>query len=140
VKCANGVDVGVIAKIDFRRHRIFERGFDRPSFQMRPGDRMRVARPPFLAKVRDDGRRAEDARGLERHKLGIAGADTDAVKRAGFRRAHSASLASALAAAAAIALPPLRPLIIANGTRPSAANASLDSIAPTNPTGIPITA
>ena len=42
---------------------------------------------------------------FKRQQLGIAGADADGVERAG----HSASLASALTAAAAIALPPRRP-------------------------------
>ena len=90
--------------------------------------------------MRDDGRLAQDARGFERHEFGIAGTETDAVKRAGVFGRHSASLASALTAAAAIALPPRRPLTIANGTRPSAAMASFDSAAPTNPTGIAMTA
>src|SRR4051812_13858036 len=77
----------------------------------------------------------------------VARPDADAVERAAARRAcniveagHSASLASALTAAAAMALPPLRPLTIRNGTRPSAASTSFDSFAPTKPTGRPITA
>ena len=56
------------------------------------------------------------------------------------RRAHSISLATAFSAAAAIALPPRRPRTMTLGTSPLASSASLDSAAPTKPTGMPITA
>ncbi len=78
---------------------------------------------PRLAKNATTGAARDDARGLQGHQLGIARPQPDRVERA---VRHSASLASALTAAAAMALPPLRPCTIRNGTRPSAASAALD--------------
>src|SRR6202022_2094913 len=75
---------------------------------------------------------------LEAHQLRIAGAEADAVDGCG--RTHSVSLATALSAAAAIALPPRRPRTMTLGTSALASSASLDSAAPTKPTGMPITA
>src|SRR5262249_58416370 len=78
----------------------------------------------------------QDAHCLERDQLGIARSNADADEFSG--RAHMPSLASALTAAAAIALPPNRPSTVRNGTpRGSVANASFASAAPTKPTGIP---
>ena len=52
--------------------------------------------------------------------------------------AHNPGLAKALIAAAVMALPPMRPRTMRNGTpRELAASASFDSAAPTNPTGMP---
>ena len=102
-------------------------------------DAPRVADAPLLGEIGDDRRRFENARRLERHELGVTGADADAVKCAA-RAHHSASLASALTAATAMALPPLRPLTMRNGVPPWRARASLDSAAPTKPTGMPMIA
>src|SRR5262245_32696119 len=78
----------------------------------------------------------EHAHRLERDQLGIARSDADADEFSG--GAHISALASALIAAAAIALPPIRPSTVRNGTpRGSAANASFASAAPTKPTGMP---
>src|ERR1051326_7746939 len=72
---------------------------------------------------------------LERHQLGIARADADRDERSG---AHIPARASALTAAAAMALPPSRPRITRNGTpRGLSTSASLASAAPTKPTGMP---
>src|ERR1700730_4863669 len=70
----------------------------------------------FLGERCDDGNAAEDFCCLHGHELGIAGTKADA-KEAAMRWgiiAHSASLASAFNAAAAMALPPLRPLTVIN--------------------------
>src|SRR5579862_1661110 len=88
-----------------------------------------------LGKERDHVGFAKRARRFQRHQLRIARTDADAQK---FSRAHSPALASALTAAAVMALPPMRPRTMMNGTsRGSAASASLDSAAPTKPTGMP---
>ena len=63
-----------------------------------------------LAKVCDHGRCRNEARGFQRYEFRVTRSQSDAVKSTG---CHSASLASALTAAAAMALPPLRPLTIA---------------------------
>src|SRR2546430_12145839 len=72
---------------------------------------------------------------LKRDQLGITRSNADADEFS--RRAHIPALASALTAAAVIALPPIRPSTVRNGTpRGSAATASFASTAPTKPTGI----
>src|ERR1700728_1921346 len=88
-----------------------------------------------LGEVGDDVGFAERAQRLERHQFRIARPDADADQ---LGRAHSPALAKALTAAAVMALPPMRPRTIRNGTpRGSAASASFDSAAPTKPTGMP---
>src|SRR5262249_25015533 len=78
----------------------------------------------------------QHAHRLERDQLGIARPTADANELPA--RAHIPALASALTAAAAIALPPIRPSAVRNGTpRESAAKASFASAAPTKPTGMP---
>src|SRR5262245_23727629 len=75
---------------------------------------------------------------LERQQLGIPGSDADTDEPT---TSHMPALASALTAAAVMALPPIRPRTIKKGTpRGSAASASFDSAAPTNPTGTPMIA
>ena len=67
---------------------------------------------------------AERTQRLERHQLRIARPDADADE---FGRAHRPGLASALTAAAVMALPPMRPRTTRNGTpRGLAASASFD--------------
>ena len=93
---------------------------------------------PALAKMRDHVGLVERAHRLERHQFGIARPDADAEELPLRFAAHSPALARALTAAAVMALPPMRPRTIRNGTpRGSAASASLDSAAPTKPTGMP---
>src|SRR5580658_11121176 len=78
---------------------------------------------------------AERAHRFQGHQFRIARPDADTEK---FPRAHIPVLAKALSAAAVMALPPILPRTIRNGTpRGSAASASFDSAAPTNPTGMP---
>ena len=68
-----------------------------------------IAAPPRLAEIGDDRRGLRSAFvGLDGQQVGIAGAEPDA-DRGGRARSHSLSLATALMAATAIALPPLRP-------------------------------
>ena len=79
------------------------------------GDAARIRRSTFLREIRHDLRFADEANRLERQELGVAGAEPDAVKPAkarcgnGSGFAHSVSLASALMAATASALPPRLP-------------------------------
>ncbi len=65
----------------------------------------RIARVARLGEMGDDFGRLQRGDGVQREQAGIAGADADADEPA----AHSPSLASALTAAAVIALPPIRP-------------------------------
>src|SRR5206468_11620995 len=88
--------------------------------------------------------RAHQACGAQGEIAHVARSHADAIERAaagaagqGVEADHSASLASALTAATAMALPPLRPRTIRLGTRPSASSASFDSCAPMKPTGRP---
>src|SRR5262245_60051604 len=99
------------------------------------GDGAGVTAVSGLGEIHDDVGCAERAHRLQRHQLRIARAETDAKESC---RAHSPGLASAFTAAAVMALPPLRPRTMMKGTpRESAASASLDSTAPTKPTGMP---
>src|ERR1700745_4207849 len=80
----------------------------------------------------------EHANRLERHQLGIARPDADRDELAG---AHMPARASALTAAAVMALPPSLPRTTKNGTPCRLSiSASLASAAPTKPTGMPRTA
>src|SRR5580704_6773548 len=86
-------------------------------------------------EIRDHAGFAERAHRFQRHQFRIARADADADQLA---RAHRPALASALTAAAHMALPPMRPRTTMNGTpRGPAASAAFDSAAPTKPTGMP---
>src|SRR5690242_14454769 len=96
-----------------------------------------VAAVAGLAEMRDHVGVCEHANRLERHQLGIARPDADRDELAG---AHMPGRASALTAAAAIALPPSLPRTTRNGTpRGLSIRASLASAAPTKPTGMPRT-
>src|SRR5205814_4897789 len=92
-----------------------------------------MAALPLLAEIGEHRRGLQQPRGLERHQFRIAGADPDAVQAA--CGAHSISLASALTAAAVMALPPLRPCTTSQGTRFQAASSFFDSAAPANSSG-----
>src|SRR5262249_53882684 len=105
------------------------------------------ARHVALGEVSQHIDRPHQAGGAQGKIPDVTRPDADAIKRAATRTTgqgveadHSASLASALTAATAMALPPLRPRPIRQGTRPSASSASFDSCAPTKPTGSPTTA
>ena len=71
-----------------------------------------MLRPCLRAVIGDDVGLADHARGLDRDQLRIAGAESDAPQRAPrcLYPGHSRSLAIALTAAAAIALPPRLPV------------------------------
>ncbi|MOA06970.1 hypothetical protein D3C78_1266410 [compost metagenome] len=105
--------------------------------QMRLDDAERIALFTFGHEVRHHRRLAQQAQGLDGNQLRVTGAHakTDQTSRL---LHHSISVARALIAAAAMALPPNRPCMITNGTpRLSAASMALDSAAPTKPTGKP---
>src|ERR1700730_8066010 len=94
-----------------------------------------MAAIPGLGEMRDHVGLAECAHRLERHQFRIPRADTDADE---LPRVHIPALASALTAAAVMALPPMRPRTMMKGTpRGSAASDAFDSAAPTKPTGMP---
>src|SRR5216684_3237858 len=117
-------------------HREKQRQLDDVGLEMACDDRARIARITGLGEMRDHVGLLEGAHGFERQQLGIARTDADPNQPGG--AAHGPALASALTAAAAMALPPMRPRTIRNGTpRGSAASASFASAAPTKPTGMP---
>src|ERR1700688_85923 len=118
-------------------HRIEQRQLRGAGPQMAGRDRAGVAHGSGLGEVDHEVGFRECPRRLEGHELGIARPDPDADEAA----AHRPALAKALTAAAAIALPPMRPRTTRYGTPcGSAASAALDSAAPTNPTGTPMMA
>jgi hypothetical protein len=87
--------------------------------EQRRDDLARIALAAALGEEGNDIHRAHKSSGAQRHVADIAGADADPIERpalgdAGDRieRGHSRSLARALTAAAAMALPPLRPRTI----------------------------
>ncbi len=90
-------------------HRVDEGFFDLPRPQVRLGDRSRDAPAVAGAVVCDHLGSFDQPGGFDRHQLRIAGAETHAEKRAFAVAAHSSSLAIALMAATAMALPPRRP-------------------------------
>src|SRR5436309_13325979 len=120
----------------FGRHRIIERQLLARAFEPRLDDRPRVATPPLFGEIGNDAGLADKPHCAHREKLRVPRSDADTVQRAGddghppvqhglrVADVHSRSLASALMAAAVMALPPLRPRMVTNGTRPSAINAS----------------
>src|SRR3546814_5539929 len=71
------------------------------------GDGPRVALVPRLGEMGDDVGLFQSRDGVQRHEPGIARADADADETGSV--SHKPSLASALTAAAVIALPPIRP-------------------------------
>ena len=123
--------------MQFVSHRVEERQLDMGGLEPAVDDRARVAAPPRLGEEGDDRRSGDDPGRLDGEQFRVAGSDPDAIETA--ERGHSASLASALTAAAAIALPPFRPRTTIAG-RPLARSASFNSAAPTKPTGMPMIA
>src|SRR5262249_46543666 len=120
---------------NFRGHRIGEGEFGDAGPEMGCRAGARVAAVAGLAEIGDHVGAFERAHRLERDQLGIARSHAH---RDGAAGAHSPGLASALTAAAAMALPPSRPRTVRNGTpRGFSISASLASAAPTKPTGMP---
>src|SRR5439155_99610 len=121
------------------RHRVGQRQLDLVVAQVGRRDAARHPARVARHRVGDHVRGLDDAPRLDGDELGVARPHPDAEEPAG--GAHSASLASALTAAAAIALPPRRPWTTRySRPAPFAASASLDSAAPTKPTGTPMIA
>ena len=90
---------------DLRGDGIMQRELLDAGLEMRGGNGARIARVSRLGEMGDDFGRLQRGDGVQREQAGIARADTHADETAG----HSPSLASALTAAAVIALPPIRP-------------------------------
>src|SRR5262249_6091226 len=136
VERADGIAIGCFVPRQLGRHRKRKRQFADAGFEVACGDAPGVSGVTGFGEMRYHVGLLQHAHRLERDQLGIARSNADADELSG--RAHMPSLASALTAAAAIALPPIRPSTVRNGTpRGSAANASFASAAPTKPTGIP---
>src|SRR5580692_7780584 len=135
VEIADGIAVTVAVPRQFGGDGVEQRQFDDVGAQMLRGDGARMTVISRFGKMRDHVSLAERAHRFQRHQFRIARADADADQ---FSGAHSPALASALTAAAVMALPPMRPRTITYGTsRGSAASAAFDSAAPTKPTGMP---
>src|SRR5262249_47673536 len=114
---------------------IQQRQFERAGLHVRGRSSTGVAEVACLCKVSYDIGFLQRSYGLECQQFGIPGADADTDQQS---LAHEPGLASALTAAAAIALPPILPRTTRNGMpREWVNNSSLDSAAPTNPTGKP---
>ncbi len=79
---------------------------------MRFDDAERVAFLALRDEIRDHGRRFEQTQRFQRDQLRVAGADAECRTDVPASVIYSASEASALTAAAAIALPPRRPSTI----------------------------
>src|SRR5208283_1398577 len=141
VEAAQRRDIGWVAEVGFRRQGIEQRQLEacinKPAVEDGAGFSARA----LLGEIGNDWSGGNDFRGFDCHEIGITGAEADAVETAVLqgKSGHSDSLAIAFKAAAAMALPPLRPLMAMKGTRASAMSASFDSAAPTKPTGIPMT-
>ncbi len=114
-ECRDLALVVLIVPMDFRGHRIFQREFDGIFRPVGRDDGACISGPAALEEMGDDIGIENGAHGLERQKLGIArpGAHPDQLSRG---LAHIPGLASALSAAAVMALPPRRPSTMAKGT------------------------
>ena len=100
-----GVAAGMIGRLG--GHRIDQVLLDLAGPQVRFGDAARDAAAVPGAVVGDHVGLADHPGGLDGHQLRVAGPQPDSPERA--PRGHSRSLAIALTAAAAMALPPRRP-------------------------------
>src|ERR1700730_12655845 len=138
VTASQRVAIGRIFERDLGGDGIFQCLLDHAGRQHAIDQGAGVAGASGFPEMRDEAGLGDQPRRLDAHQLRIAWAEADAVNGRG--GTHSVSLATALRAAAAIALPPRRPRTTMLGTRPLASSASLDSAAPTKPTGMPITA
>src|SRR5580692_6472824 len=135
VEIADRHAVAVTRCRQLRGDRIIERQFGDAGAQMGRHDGARMTGISRFGEMRDDVGLAERAHRLERQQFRITRSDTDTDQ---FSRAHIPALASALTAAAVMALPPMRPRTTRNGTpRGFSASAAFDSAAPTKPTGMP---
>ena len=103
-----GVAAGMIGGLG--GHRVDQMLLDLARPQVRLGDAARDAASVPGAVVGDDVGFADHPRRLDRHQFRIAGPEADTPQRALCGVRHSRSLAIALTAAAAIALPPRRPV------------------------------
>src|SRR5258707_8260407 len=136
VKRANDVAISSFVTRQLGRHWKAQRQFPDSRLKVAGGDGPRVSGLRGFGKMRHDVGLFQHADGLQRDELGVARSNADTDELPG--DSHIPALASALTAAAAIALPPIRPSAVRNGTpRASSTNASFASAAPTKPTGMP---
>jgi hypothetical protein len=102
-------DIAGMVEGNFGGDGIVERQFLARVWQPAIDNFARIAAPPCFGEIGDDGRRLNQAYRFHRQQFRIPRPEADAIETPCLRGDHSAALASALTAAAAIALPPLRP-------------------------------
>jgi hypothetical protein len=105
--------VVIVILIYFRCDGVDERQFHALRTQVRADDGARIAVAAALRKMRDHVGLGERAHGFQRQQFGIAGPGADADKAAFCLHIQRPGLASALTAAAVMALPPRRPRTMA---------------------------
>jgi hypothetical protein len=106
VECAQRLAIRSILLRDLGRHGIKQRQLLDSRFEVLARDSAGVARVSGLGEMGGDVGRIERGDGIQREQPGIAGTDADADETP---YGHRPSLASALTAAAVMALPPIRP-------------------------------
>ena len=97
--------IGGVGAWDLGGDGVMQRELLDAGLEVRGGNGARVARVSCFGEMGDDFGLVQRGDGVQREQAGIARPDTDADETA----THSPSLASALTAAAVIALPPIRP-------------------------------
>src|SRR5262245_31486 len=139
VERAHRVAIGGAIFGNFCGERVVQRQLGNTVAQIAGRDGARIARGSILREMHDNIDGLQYAYGFHGDQLGIARPDPDPEQPPDWcGRVHAFSRASALMAAAVMALPPSRPRTIRNGTFcVLPASASFDSAAPTNPTGMP---
>src|SRR5215467_999325 len=139
IKRANDVAIRSFVTRQLGRHRKDQRQFPHSRFKVAGSDDPGISGLHSFGEMRHDIGLLQHADRLQRDELGVAWSNPNADELPGDR--HFLTLASALTAAAAIALPPIRPSTVRNGMpREFSTNASFASAAPTKPTGMPRTA
>src|SRR5262249_28658094 len=136
VERANDVAIRGFVTRQLGRHWKDQRQFPHSGLKVAGGDGAGVSGLRSFGKMRHHIGLLQHANRFQRDELGVAWSNSNADKLPGY--SHNSALASAWTAAAAIALPPIRPSTVRNGTpRESSTNASFASSAPTKPTGMP---
>src|SRR5262245_51694047 len=139
VKRANDVAIRSLVTRQLSRHWKDQRQFPHSRLKIAGGDGPGISGLRSFGKMRHNIGLLQHADRLQRDELGVTWSNPNTDKLPG--DSHISALASALTAAAAIALPPIRPSTVRNGMpREFSTNASFASAAPTKPTGTPRTA
>ena len=78
VEAVQFLDIGGIAKMGFRRQRIEQRQLEARIAYPEIEDGAGFSARALLGEIGDNRNGTDDLRGLDRHKVGIAGAEADA--------------------------------------------------------------